>query len=412
MSNSMIVEFDNTKTSVNEIIQVVDSGGYKGSIYKKNRGLDEKNVIEVKKKKRSLIISIVLMIVLMYFSMGKMLNLPLPPVLTNHDTIYLNAIIQIIIVIPIMILNKHYFVNGFKRLFKLSPNMDTLIAIGSLASFVYGLFATIMMIIGVASQNHELVEKYHMDLYFESSGMILTLVSLGKYLENRSKKRTTEAIGKLVNLAPNKAILLKNNIEVEVDVEELVVGDIIVIKPGTNIPVDGEVIEGLSSIDESSLTGEALPLIKEVGSIVKSGTTNLNGVLKVKCICESEDSTLNKIIDLVEEASNSKAPMAKLADKVSLFFVPIVIGIAIITFIVWMLILKDFEFSLARSISVLVISCPCALGLATPVAIMVGTYKAVDFKSLIKSSEALEMLHKIDTIVLDKTGITSLFLTR
>ena len=404
MTNSMIVEYDHTKTSVNEIINAVDSGGYKGSLYRRNRQIDENNLKEARMRKNKLIASIVLMIILMYFSMGKMLNLPVIEILHAHDTAYLNAVVQIVLVIPIIILNKHYFVNGFKRLIKLSPNMDTLIAIGSGASFIYGIFATIMVIIGISTNNEELVQSYHMDLYFESSGMILTLVSLGKYLENKSKGKTTEAIGKLVNLAPTQAIKIVGSDEVEVDCEELNIGDIILIKPGCNVPVDGVVVEGISSVDEASLTGEAIPVLKEVGDLVKSGTTNLNGVLKIKCVCEASDSTLNKIIDLVEAASNSKAPIAKLADTVSLYFVPIVIGISIITFIVWMIIGRGFEFSLARAISVLVISCPCALGLATPVAIMVGTYKAVDYGMLIKSSEALETLHKVDTIVFDKTG--------
>lgn len=404
MSNSMVVEYDHTMTNISEIIAAVNNGGYKGALYKRNRNIDENNKIEVKKRKNKLIASIVLMIILMYFSMGKMLNLPVIEVLHQPNTSYLNAIIQIILVIPIMILNKHYFINGFKRLVKLSPNMDTLIAIGSSASFVYGIFATIMVIVGIINQDGEMINKYHMDLYFESCGMILTLVSLGKYLENKSKGKTTEAIGKLVNLAPSHAIKLNGEEEVVVDVDELVVGDVIIVKPGTNIPVDGVVISGVSNVDESTLTGEAIPVLKEKDGIVKSGTTNINGILKVKVICESSDSTLNKIIDLVEEASNSKAPIAQLADKVSLYFVPIVIGISIITFIVWMLIGKGFEFSLARAISVLVISCPCALGLATPVAVMVGTYKAVDYGMLIKSSEALETLYKVDTVVLDKTG--------
>lgn len=404
MTNTMVVEFDYTKVSISTIIETVNNGGYTASLYKRNQGLDEKNLSDTKKRKTKLIISIILMLVLMYFSMGEMFNLPLFDILHQPQTAYLNAVVQIILVVPIMILNKHYFINGYKRLFKLSPNMDSLIAIGSSASFIYGIFATIMMIIGSVNHNETLINKYHMDLYFESCGMILTLVSLGKYLENKSKGKTTEAIGKLVNLAPSKTIRIKDGHEEEIDVNELMIGDVILIKPGTNIPIDGVVIQGISNVDESSLTGEAIPICKEEGSVVKSGTTNLNGVLYVKCSCEVLDSTLNKIIDLVEEASNSKAPIAKLADTVSLYFVPIVIGISIVTFIVWMLIGKDFEFSLARAISVLVISCPCALGLATPVAIMVGTYKAVDYGILIKSSEALEILHNVDTIVLDKTG--------
>lgn len=340
----------------------------------------------------------------MYFSMGPMIGLPLPLIFENHQYAYLNGLIQFIFLIPIIILNKHYFINGLKRLFKFSPNMDSLIALGSGASLVYGIFALIMIIIGIQTQNMALIERYHMELYFESAGMILTLVSLGKYFENRSKRKTTQAITKLLDLTPKMALLLKDNIEVEINVDDIKVGDVLIVKPGTSIPIDGKVIDGMSSVDESTLTGESMPVLKKIGSLVKSGTTNINGILKIEATCESNDTTLQKIIDLVDVASNSKAPIARLADKISLYFVPAVIGIAIVTFIVWILISHDFEFSLARAISILVISCPCALGLATPVAIMVGTYKAVNYGILIKSGESLETLHKVNTIILDKTG--------
>ena len=261
-----------------------------------------------------------------------------------------------------------------------------------------------MLMIGSFTNNHTLIEEYHMQLYFESAGMILALVSLGKYIENKSKGKTTKAISKLLDLTPKTAILLKDNEEIEINVDDIKIDDVIIIKPGTNIPIDGIVINGTSSVNESSLTGESIPVLKEKDCLVKSGTINLNGVLYIKATCESSDTTLQKIIDLVEVASNSKAPIARLADKVSLYFVPIVILISIISFIIWMIVGKPVEFSLARAISVLVISCPCALGLATPIAIMLGTYKAVDFGILFKSGVALETLHKVDTIVFDKTG--------
>lgn len=404
MGATMHVEYDDTILSENDIINTVNSGGFVASIYEKNRAFNVENEKQEKKKFKKLVASIVLMIVLMYFSMGEMLNLPLPKIFENHKYIYINGLIQLVLVIPIIILNSHYYTNGFKRLIKLSPNMDSLVALGSVASLIYGLFSLIMLMIGSFTNNHTLIEEYHMQLYFESAGMILALVSLGKYIENKSKGKTTKAISKLLDLTPKTAILLKDNEEIEINVDDIKIDDIIIIKPGTNIPIDGIVINGTSSVNESSLTGESIPVLKEKDCLVKSGTINLNGVLYIKATCESSDTTLQKIIDLVEVASNSKAPIARLADKVSLYFVPIVILISIISFIIWMIVGKPVEFSLARAISVLVISCPCALGLATPIAIMLGTYKAVDFGILFKSGVALETLHKVDTIVFDKTG--------
>lgn len=404
MGATMHVEYDDAILSENDIINTVNSGGFVASIYEKNRAFNVENEKQEKKKFKKLVASIVLMIVLMYFSMGEMLNLPLPKIFENHKYIYINGLIQLVLVIPIIILNSHYYTNGFKRLIKLSPNMDSLVALGSVASLIYGLFSLIMLMIGSFTNNHTLIEEYHMQLYFESAGMILALVSLGKYIENKSKGKTTKAISKLLDLTPKTAILLKDNEEIEINVDDIKINDVIIIKPGTNIPIDGIVINGTSSVNESSLTGESIPVLKEKDCLVKSGTINLNGVLYIKATCESSDTTLQKIIDLVEVASNSKAPIARLADKVSLYFVPIVILISIISFIIWMIVGKPVEFSLARAISVLVISCPCALGLATPIAIMLGTYKAVDFGILFKSGVALETLHKVDTIVFDKTG--------
>ena len=291
-----------------------------------------------------------------------------------------------------------------KGLFKLSPNMDSLIAIGSSASLLYGIFAIVMIFIGINTGNDELITNYKHELYFESAGMILALVSFGKFIENKAKGKTTKAISQLLDLAPKKAHLLKDNEVIDISVDDIKVGDKLIVKPGEQIPIDGVVIEGISEVDEASLTGESNPVLVEKDSNVKGGTTNLNGNFQMMATCESFDSTLQKIIDLVEVASNSKAPMAKLADKISLVFVPIVMSIALLVFIIWILITKNFEFSLARAISVLVISCPCALGLATPVAIMAGTYKAVKCGFLIKSGESLEKMCHVDTIVFDKTG--------
>lgn len=404
MTGTMIVEFDETITSIQQIIEAVQKGGYSASIYDRSKKLNEANDKEEKKKRNVLITSIILLIILMYFSMGSMLGLPLPSIFSNHEYAYLNGLIQLILLIPILIMNRHYFINGTKRLFRLSPNMDSLIALGSIASLGYGLFAWIMVILGVINQRHDWIDTYHMELYFESSAMIVVFVSLGKFVEKKSKGKATKAIGELLDLTPKTAILVRDNTELEIEVDDIQIGDVVLVKPGALIPIDGKVVEGISSVDESSLTGESVPVTKEMGSLVKSGTTNLNGVMKIEATCESFDTTLQKIIDLVDVASNSKASTARLADKVSLFFVPIVIAIALVTFVIWMIVKHDFEFSLARAISVLVISCPCALGLATPVAIMVGTYKAVRYGILIKSGESLENLCIVDTVVLDKTG--------
>lgn len=402
MTGTMVVEFDEAITSNQQIIEAVQNGGYTASIYNRSKKLNETNDKEEKKKRNVLIASIILLIVLMYFSMGSMLGLPLPRIF--HDYAYLNGLIQLLLLIPILVMNRHYFINGTKRLFKMSPNMDSLIALGSIASLGYGLFAWIMVILGVIYQRHDWIENYHMELYFESSAMIVVFVSLGKFIEKKSKGRATKAIGELLDLTPKTATLIQGNTEVEIEVEDIQIGDIVLVKPGTLIPIDGKVVEGMSAVDESSLTGESVPVTKEIGSLVKSGTTNLNGVMKIEASCESFDTTLQKIIDLVDVASNSKASTARLADKVSLFFVPIVMAIALVTFVIWIIVKQDFEFSLARAISVLVISCPCALGLATPVAIMVGTYKAVRYGILIKSGESLENLCAVNTVVFDKTG--------
>lgn len=306
--------------------------------------------------------------------------------------------------IPIVYVNRNYFISGFKKLFKGSPNMDSLIAIGSSAAIIYGIYAIYMIGYGLGHNNINLVEEFVMDLYFESAGTILTLIIVGKYLEAKSKGKTGDAISKLINLAPKIALVLKNNEEIETSVDDIKKDDIIIIKPGTGIPVDGLIIEGNSSIDEASITGESLPVEKTIGDNVISGTFNKNGSFKMKATKVGEDTTLNQIINLVEEAGNSKAPISRLADKVSGVFVPIVITISILATIFWLIYGESIAFALSIGIAVLVISCPCALGLATPVAIMVGTGKGAENGILIKSAESLENLHSINTVVLDKTG--------
>ncbi len=301
-------------------------------------------------------------------------------------------------------MNRKYYKVGFKTLFKGSPNMDSLIAIGSTAAMVYGIIAIYMIGYGLGHGDSEMVSRYSMDLYFESAAMILALITLGKYLETRSKGKTSEAITKLMDLAPKTALVERGGTEIEIPVEEVAVGDMVIVKPGQSIPVDGEIAEGSSAVDESALTGESIPVEKHPGDRVIAATINKSGWFKFRATKVGGDTTLAQIIALVEDAANSKAPIAKLADKVSGIFVPVVIGIAVLAAAAWLVAGYSVEFALSTGIAVLVISCPCALGLATPVAIMVGTGKGAENGILIKSAEALETAHTINTVVLDKTG--------
>lgn len=412
LSNSMVVEYDEEKLNNKNIINAVIDAGYGAEVSvtetKKSNKTQQNQETDnmIKSIKKRLIWSVIFLIPLMYITMHHMF--PTPQVINNifHGTE--NALIfgftQLLLLIPIIYLNRNYFIVGFKRLLKAKPNMDSLIAIGSLAAIFYGIYAIYMIAYGLGHNNLELVKSYSNDLYFESAGMILTLITVGKYLETKSKGKTKDSINKLINLAPKTSIVIRNGAETEINTDEIVQGDIIVIKPGTSIPVDGVVVEGNSSIDQSAITGESMPVEKTVGDGVVSGTINKNGYLKMQAIKVGENTTLSQIIKLVEEAGSSKAPIARLADKVSGVFVPVVITIAILAMSFWLLQGQSFEFALSIGISVLVISCPCALGLATPVAIMVGTGKGAQNGILIKSAESLEILHSIDTVVLDKTG--------
>lgn len=409
LTNSMIVHYNEEVIDENNIIEAVTSAGYGASVFSKNKNeikVSDKMRVEdeIKEMKKRLIISFAFLIPLMYISMGHMMGLPLPSFLSGLENAISYGMTQFLLALVIVYVNRKYYQVGFKTLFKGSPNMDTLIAIGSSAAMVYGIFAIYRMGYGLGIQDFELVEKYHMDLYFESAAMILTLITLGKYLEKKSKGKTSEAITKLMDLAPKTATILRNNKEVIVPIEEVLKDDIVIVKPGESIPVDGVIIQGSSSIDQSAITGESIPVEKNIGDKVIAATINKNGYFKFKAEKVGDDTTLAQIISLVEDASSSKAPIAKLADKISGVFVPIVISISIISTIVWLLVGKSFEFSLSIGIAVLVISCPCALGLATPVAIMVGTGKGAENGILIKSAEALETAHKIQTVVLDKTG--------
>ena len=422
LANQMTVSYDESKVGEEDIIQAVEKIGYgassleqqpataqsKGGFRSEWQARQDQAMNSQKQMKRRLISSIVLLVPLMYIAMGSMMGLPVPWFFVGMENSLVNALAQLLLTIPVLFINRHFFQTGFKALWHRAPNMDSLVAIGSGASLVYGLFAMFRLAYGFGHGDMELVHEYAHALYFESAAMILTLVTVGKYLEARSKSKTGDALGKLVDLAPKTAVVLRGGVEQTIPAEQVVAGDIVVIRPGEGIPVDGVVTEGHGYVDQAAITGESIPVEKNPGDQVISATINKNGTFQFQASKVGEDTTLSQIIRLVDEASNSKAPIARLADKVSGVFVPVVIAIAIVTAIVWLIAGIGFEFALSNAISVLVISCPCALGLATPVAIMVGTGKAAEMGILIKSAESLENLHNVDTIVLDKTGtITS-----
>ena len=411
LSNSMVVSYDEDKVNNQAIIDTVVKAGYQAALEQKNNqkktsATPAVSPVEqdIKNMKFRLILSFVFLIPLMYISMGHMFGAPLPNFLTGNENALSFALTQFLLTLPVVYVNRKYFQAGFKNLVKLHPNMDSLIAIGSSAALIYGVFAIYQIGIGLGYQDMETVHHYTMDLYFESSAMILALITLGKFLETKSKGKTSEAITKLLHLAPKTATVIRNGEEQEIPVEEVVVGDRIVIKPGQSIPVDGVIIEGSSSVDQSALTGESIPVEKNVGDKVIAASVNKMGSFHMEAQKVGDDTTLAQIIQLVEDANASKAPIAKLADKISGIFVPVVITIAVIATIVWLILGYPFEFALSIGIAVLVISCPCALGLATPVAIMVGTGKGAEYGILIKSAEALEVAHSVKTVVLDKTG--------
>lgn len=386
--------------SEREIVSAVKKAGYNAFPISEKVSVQD----EAQKLKMRLILSLIFMLPLFYVSMGHMLGLPLPPVLSAGENAFYLALVELLLSIPILITNFKYFKVGFTRLFKLSPNMDSLIAIGSSSAVVYSLYVTYKLMIATINHDTTTLTTLHMSLYYESATMILTLITLGKFLEARSAKKTTSAISKLLDLAPKTAIVERDGVEIEVATSEIVKGDIVIVKAGRVVPADGTIIEGSASIDESAITGESIPVDKTVGDKAIGACINTSGYIKIRAEKVGEDTTLAEIVRLVQEASSSKAPISKLADKVSLVFVPAVITISIITFLVWFLVGETFEFALTNAISVLVISCPCALGLATPTAIMVSTGKAAELGILIKSAEALETLHSIDTAVFDKTG--------
>lgn len=399
------VELDTDILTDEEIMKAVKKAGYKISKIEDNSYNKTSN-----SKKIKLIISVIFLILLLYVAMGSMIGLPLPSFINGMDHILAFAFTQIILLIPIVVLNFNYFSSGYSKLFRGNPNMDTLVAVGATASILYGFFAITMIIIALNNNDMATVHKYHMDLYFESAGTILTLVSVGKYIEAKSKGKTSDSIKMLLDLSGKTAIRVDQefNNEQEIKVEEIKIDDLIKVGAGQIVPVDGIIIKGEGSFDESSVTGESIPVHKETSDKVISGSINTDGIVYFKATSTTTTSTIAQIVNLVEEAASSKAPIARLADKISGKFVPVVMILSVITFIIWIICSKDLELSLSIGISVLVVSCPCALGLATPIAIMISTGVAAKNHILIKDAKSLEALHNIDTIVLDKTGtITS-----
>jgi len=396
-TEKLTVIYEPSKLRLSDIKAAVVKAGYKVIEEETTVDQDKENKEkEIKNLWNRFLVSAIFTVPLLFISMAHMLGYMLPEFFDPMKNPMNFAVSQLILVIPVIIAGSKFFKVGFKTLFMRSPNMDSLISIGTWAAFLYGLFAVYQIYNGNVD--------YAYELYFESAATILTLITLGKYLESVTKGKTSEAIKKLMGLAPKTATIIREDKEVVIPVDDVEVGDIIVVKPGERLPVDGEVVEGITSIDESMLTGESIPVEKSVGSKVIGASINKNGLIKYKATKVGKDTALAQIIKLVEEAQGSKAPIAKLADVISGYFVPTVIGIAILSALAWFIYGESIVFVLTIFISVLVIACPCALGLATPTAIMVGTGKGAEYGVLIKSGEALEAAHKIQTIVFDKTG--------
>ena len=417
LANSMKVDFDEKKVSSQKICEAVKEIGYGAQVENQNKTIKKNSVQEEwnrrqKKledeqevRKKRLIYSFVLLIFLMIIAMGPMVGIP---IWQGKEWALISSLTQLLLTIAILIFQRQFYIKGFKALIHRVPNMDSLVAMGSSSAFIYGLYSMYRMAYGFGFGNEELIHVAMHSLYFESAAMIVTLVSFGKFLEARSKAKTSDALGKLVDLAPKSAWVVKDGEVVQVDSEDVQKDDLLWVRPGQKIPVDGIVESGTGFVDQAAITGESVPVEKLPGDTVMSATMNKNGSFYFRATKVGDDTTLAQIIRLVDEAGSTKAPIARIADKVAGVFVPVVLGIALLTAIVWLAVGKPFEFSLSNAISVMVISCPCALGLATPVAIMVGTGKAAEYGILVKSAESLELLHSIKTIVLDKTGtITS-----
>ena len=411
LKNSMVVTYDDKNVNSGQIIAAVEKAGYGASLQqvKGKSAAQAVSPVETAKKeyeamRRRVIWSFVFTIPLFYISMGHMLGWPLPGVFLGTENSMVYALTLFLLVLPVTIINNKYYRMGFKSLFHGSPNMDSLIALGSGASLAYGIYALYKIAWGFGHGNLALVDQFTHDLYFEGAGTILTLITLGKFFEARAKGRISDAINKLMNLAPKKATVVRDGVESVIPAEEVEKGDILVVKAGESVPVDGVLLEGTGSVDESAITGESIPVDKQIGDKVIGATINQSGYFKMRADKVGDETALSQIIRLVDEATSSKAPIAKLADKVAGIFVPIVIGIALLAMVVWLICGATFEFAMTIAVSVLVVSCPCALGLATPTAIMVGTGRGASNGILIKSAEALETAHSVNVVVMDKTG--------
>ena len=408
LKNNMYVTFDEATISAEDIIAKVEKLGFGARLHSEKAQAQDKPVdtaaLEMQAMKQRLIWSAIFTLPLFYLSMGKMAGWPLPEIFLGIENALINGLTQLFLTIPVIIIGNSYFKNGFRTLLDKAPNMDSLIALGSSASFIYGIYAIYKIAYGLGHNDLEMVHRFSHDLYFESAAMILTLITLGKFMEARAKNSTSEAITKLMNLAPKFALVERHGMQGEIPVEEVVVGDVLIVKSGATVPVDGVIIEGSGALDEAAITGESLPVEKYENDSVTGGTINKSGYFKMRATAVGEHTTLAKIIALVDEATSSKAPIAKLADKISGIFVPVVIAIAVLAAATWLCLGYSLEFALAIGISVLVISCPCSLGLATPTAIMVGTGRGAANGILVKSASALEAAHNIDTVILDKTG--------
>ena len=408
MQNKMTLELSDGLTD-EMVIKAVEDAGYGASVKKDIKSDSSKNQTDVAgdyatELKLRAIVSFIFMVPLMYFGMGGMFNAPFPKAFMGDGGKLLLALTELLLVLPIIFTGRKFFISGFKHLFKRNPNMDTLIAIGSGTSFLYSIYSLYMLAYFISIGDVKSSMPFGMNLYFDTAGTILTLITLGKYLEARSKKKTTEAISKLVNLIPDKAVILRDGVESEVLVSEVEAGDIVVVKAGETVPVDGVIVNGRGAVDEAMVTGESIPVEKNTDDRVTGGTISRSGYFTFRATNVGEDTALYKIISLVEEAAGSKAPISRLADKISGVFVPVVLCISFLTFIIWLFARGDFSFALNMAVAVLVISCPCALGLATPAAIMAGTGKGAEKGIIIRNVVSLEVAHKIDTVVLDKTG--------
>jgi len=403
LAGKLKVDADNDSV-VESIISAVSDAGYIASV----SGAEKKQITvqtdDLNSMKLRIISSGILLVVLMYFTMGHMIGLPLPSWYHGTENAMTAALLQFFLTAPVIMINRVYYIRGFKALWHRSPNMDSLIAVGSAASLVYGVFALFRISYSMGHNDLNTVTLYSQNLYFESAAMILTLITLGKFLEARAKGKTGDAIRKLMDLSPKTATIRCGEETKEIPVEEVKIGDVIIVRSGGSIPVDGVVLVGRAAVDQSTLTGESVPIDKSVGDSVAAATINTEGYLEIRAEKIGKDTTLAQVIQMVEEAGGSKAPIARLADKIAGIFVPVVMAIALAAFFVWLLVGQTFEFALTTAIAVLVISCPCALGLATPVAIMVGTGRGASMGVLFKNAEALENLHNVDTVVLDKTG--------